>query len=116
MDKIIKRKSWIKRNKYAAIGSVIVLAFIIYQIAFADHSSKYNVDKEKIAINEVKYDSFQDYISVTGTVEPIKTVMLAAIEGGRIEEIFIEESNSVKKGDIIMKLGNPSLILEISNN
>jgi len=42
--------------------------------------------------------------------------MLAAIEGGRIEEIFIEESNAVKKGDIIMKLGNPSLILEISNN
>lgn len=116
MDKIIKRKSWIKRNKYSVVIAIALLSIIIYQLSFADHSSKYKVDAEKISISEIKYDSFQDYISVTGTVEPIKTVMLAAIEGGRIEEIFIEESNTVKKGDVIMKLGNPSLILEISNN
>ncbi|MGB5990138.1 MAG: HlyD family efflux transporter periplasmic adaptor subunit [Marinifilaceae bacterium] len=116
MDKIIKRKSWVNRNKYSAIGAMFVLSIVIYQIAFADHSSKFKVDADKISINEITYDSFQDYISVTGNVEPIKTVMIAAIEGGRIEEIFIEESNFVKKGDVIMKLGNPSLILEISNN
>jgi HlyD family secretion protein len=116
MDKLIKRKSWIKRNKYSALGAFLVLSIIVYQLAFADHSSKFRVNPEKISISEITYDSFQDYISVTGTVEPIKTVMLAAIEGGRIEEIFIEESNTVKKGDVIMKLGNPSLILEISNN
>jgi len=116
MDKIIEKKHWLKRKKFTVIAAAIAVSFVIYQVAFADHSSKYKVDKEKIAISEVSYDAFQDYISVTGTVEPIKTVMLAAIEGGRIEEIFIEESNAVKKGDIIMKLGNPSLILEISNN
>lgn len=116
MDKILKRKSWIKRNKLSVAGAIFVFSIVIYQLAFADHSSKFKVDADKISINEITYDSFQDYISVTGNVEPIKTVMIAAIEGGRIEEIYIEESNFVKKGDVIMKLGNPSLILEISNN
>lgn len=116
MDKILKRKSWIKRNKLSVAGAIFIFSIVIYQLAFADHSSKFKVDADKISINEITYDSFQDYISVTGNVEPIKTVMIAAIEGGRIEEIYIEESNFVKKGDVIMKLGNPSLILEISNN
>lgn len=116
MDKILKRKSWIKRNKLSVAGAIFIFSIVIYQLAFADHSSKFKVDADKISINAITYDSFQDYISVTGNVEPIKTVMIAAIEGGRIEEIYIEESNFVKKGDVIMKLGNPSLILEISNN
>lgn len=116
MDKIIKRKSWFQRKKYTVIIASIFGLFVLYQIAFADYSSKYKIEKDKVAIGNVTYGAFQDYISVTGTVEPIKTVMLATIEGGRIEEIYIEESNTVRKGDIIMKLGNPTLILEISNN
>lgn len=116
MDKKIEKKKWIIRNKYLVIAGVIVSAIFIYQLAFADFSSKYRISAEKIAITEVKHDYFQDYISLTATVEPIKTVVLSAIEGGRVEEIFIEESNNVKKGDPILRLGNPGLILEISNN
>ncbi len=59
---------------------------------------------EKITIKEVIYDKYQDYISVNGVVEPIKTIYLDAIEGGRVEEILIEEGNMVKKGDIIINL------------
>ena len=54
MDKIIKRKSWVNRNKYSAIGAMFVLSIVIYQIAFADHSSKFKVDADKISINEIQ--------------------------------------------------------------
>jgi len=116
MDRQIKKKSWIQRNLWYVILGTIILGFIIYQIAFADHSSKLNVEIEKVTIEEVKLDLFQDYISVIGTVEPIKTIYLDVTVGGRVEEIFIEEGTSVKKGDVIMQLSNDNLVLEISNN
>ena len=91
-----------------------MLAFI--KIIFGDTSSKLNVDTEKITIREVVYDKYQDYISVNGTVEPIKTIYLDAIEGGRVEELLIDEGNMVQKGDVILRLSNTNLLLEISNN
>jgi len=115
MDRKIEKKGIDK--KYYWIGGIsllLLLAFI--KIIFGDTSSKLNVDTEKITIREVIYDKYQDYISVNGTVEPIKTIYLDAIEGGRVEEILIDEGNMVKKGDVIIRLSNTNLLLEISNN
>jgi HlyD family secretion protein len=89
---------------------------VVAVIIFGDKSSKYNVDVSRITIEEVKWDVFQDYITVQGTVEPITTVYLDAVEGGRVEEILIEEGNMVKKGDVILRLSNDNLLLEITNN
>ena len=94
---------------------VVAVSLIFYNIVFGDKSSKLNVDLEKISIEEVEEDVFQDYIAVQGVVEPIKTIYLDAVEGGRVEEILREEGSMLKKGDAIMKLSNNNLILEISN-
>ena len=91
---------------------ITVLAVII----FGDKSSKYNVDVSRITIEEVKRDVFQDYITVQGTVEPITTIYLDAVEGGRVEEIMIDEGNMVRQGDVILRLSNDNLLLEITNN
>lgn len=115
MDRKIEKKGIDK--KYIWIGGIsliILLAFI--KIIFGDTSSKLNIDTERITIREVIFDKYQDYISVNGTVEPIKTIYLDAIEGGRVEEILIDEGNMVKKGDVIIRLSNTNLLLEISNN
>ncbi|MBN1158256.1 MAG: efflux RND transporter periplasmic adaptor subunit [Bacteroidales bacterium] len=78
--------------------------------------SKLNIDREKITIQEVVSGKYQDYISVNGTVEPIATVFLDAVESGRVEEILIEEGAVVERGDIILRLSNYNLLLEISSN
>ncbi len=115
MDRKIEKKGIDK--KYYWIGGISLLLLIAFiKIMFGDTSSKLNVDTDKITIREVIYDKYQDYISVNGTVEPIKTIYLDAIEGGRVEEILIDEGNMVKKGDVIIKLSNTNLLLEISNN
>jgi len=115
MDRPLDGK--IKRRKkiitYSSIG-IVVLTIIAFFI-FRDNSSKLNVESDKITIEEVKKDIFQDYISVIGTVEPLQTVYLDATEGGRVEEIFIREGTMVKKDDVIMRLSNDNLLLEISN-
>jgi HlyD family secretion protein len=117
MDRKIEKKKTVfsKRNIFIGIGSILGV-LIIYNILFAENSSKLNVEKEKITIETIEKDRFKDYIAVIGTVEPLKTIYLDAVEGGRVENILIEEGNMVEKGDVIMKLSNSNLILEISTN
>ncbi|MBN1416639.1 MAG: efflux RND transporter periplasmic adaptor subunit [Bacteroidales bacterium] len=115
MDRKIEKKG-IPR-KYIWIGVVgLFLLLMIVKIVFGDKSTKLNVDEEKFTIATVIHDKYQDFISVNGTVEPIRTVYLDAVEAGRVEEILIEEGSKVKKGDIIIRLSNYNLLLDISGN
>jgi len=115
MDRKIENKGFLSRKTiwYLLFGALMLAVLAI--IIFGDKSSKYNVDVSRITIEEVKQDVFQDYITVQGTVEPITTVYLDAVEGGRVEEILIDEGNMVKKGDVILRLSNDNLLLEITN-
>ncbi|MBC8415950.1 MAG: efflux RND transporter periplasmic adaptor subunit [Candidatus Cloacimonetes bacterium] len=115
MDRKIEKKKWtLKKIIWLSIGGIFIF-LILYNLIFGDHSSKFNVQKERISIEEVKEDFFQDYITVTGTVEPISTIFLDAMEGGRVEEIVTEEGTMVQKGDVILRLSNTNLHLEIMN-
>ncbi len=115
MDKIIEKKKWTtKKIIWFSLSGIFVIA-VLYNLIFGDRSSKLNIQTERITIEKVKRDFFQDYISVTGTVHPIRTVYLDAIEGGRVEEILIEAGTRVKKNDVILKLSNTNLHLSIMN-
>ncbi len=115
MDRKIEKKKWTpKKIIWLSIGGIFAF-LILYNLIFGDHSAKFNVQKERISIEEVKEDYFQDYITVTGTVEPISTIFLDAMEGGRVEEIVTEDGTMVKKGDVILRLSNTNLHLEIMN-
>ena len=115
MDKPIEKKNKVtKKHLWIAFGVILVL-FVSWNLLFGDKSSKLNVETDKISIARVEESFFKNYISVTGTVEPITTVFLDATEGGRVEEIVAEEGNMVKEGELLVRLSNTSLILEISN-
>ena len=85
MDRIIENKAKKRRKYYYSGGSAVIIALITWQIFFADHSSKLNVDRDKLAIAEVVEQDFLDYMNANGTVEPITTIYLDAVEGGRID-------------------------------
>ncbi len=113
MDKPIEKKKGIQKKHIGYIAIGIVIIALIYMAFFTDRTSTYRVEKEKLIIETVIKDQFNDYITVSGTVEPISTIFLDAQEGGRVEEILIEEGSMVKKGDIILRLTNPDLYLNI---
>jgi HlyD family secretion protein len=115
MDRKIEKKGLRKKHIWIGIG-VLIFILITLQLVFGDKSSKLNVENDKISVGEVIADKYQDYISVNGTVEPIKTIYLDAVESGRVEEKLIEEGTRVKKGDVILKLSNYNLLLDISSN
>lgn len=113
MDRIIENKSKKRRKILWISAGVVIVGLVLYMLFLADHSSKLNVERDKITISEVVENEFLDYMTATGTVEPLTTVYLDAIEGGRVEQILIEEGSMVSKGDIILRLTNPDLNLRI---
>ncbi len=113
MDKPIAKKKGIRKKHIGFIALGIALIVLIYMAFFTDRTSTYKVEKDKLIIETVIEDQFNDYITVPGTVEPISIIFLDAQEGGRVEEILIEEGSMVNKGDIILRLSNPDLYLNI---
>ena len=116
MDKPIPKKKGLKKKHIGYIVLGLAIVVLIYMAFFSSHTSTYKVEKEKLIIETVTKGQFNDYITVTGTVEPISTIFLDAQEGGRVEEKIIEEGTMVKKGDVILRLSNPDLYLNILNS
>jgi HlyD family secretion protein len=116
MDKVIPKKTGLQKKHLGYIAIGLVAMILIYMAFFSDRTSTYKVEKDKLIIESVTEDQFNDYITVPGTVEPITTIKLDADEGGRVEEKLIEEGSMVKKGDIILRLSNPDLYLAILNS
>jgi len=113
MDKPIPKKKGLQKKHIGYIAFGIIILVLFYMAFFADRTSTYKVEKDKLIIESVIEDQFNDYITVSGTVEPISIIFLDAQEGGRVEEILIEEGSMVNKGDIILRLSNPDLYLNI---
>jgi len=113
MDKPIAKKKGLQKKHFGYLGIAVAMITLIYMAFFADRTSTYKVEKDKLIVETVIEDQFNDYITVPGTVEPITIIYLDAQEGGRVEEKVIEEGSMVKKGEIILRLSNPDLHLNI---
>lgn len=105
----IKPKYWL----YAG-AAVVVIAGGIW-LATSDIASTYKVDGTGLSIADVKQGKFDDYVRVDGRVEPINIVQISPEEGGIVMEKVLEEGAQVKKGDVIIRLSNSNLDLQILN-
>ncbi len=115
MDRKIEKKKGIKAKHIYIVGiSAIVLALSIKMI-FGAQSSTFRAEEDKLNIAEVNAGSFKDYVSIIGMVEPKTTIYLDLEEGGKVIEKLIDEGETVKKGDVIVKLVNNDLKLQILN-
>jgi HlyD family secretion protein len=112
MDKKLEKKFWSLKRISMIAGSALLLGFITYQFVFADKRTKLNVDKEKITVSNVTQGVFDEFIAVSGVVQPVKTYRIDAIEGGYVKEKVLEGGSTVKEGDIILRLENNRLQME----
>lgn len=113
MDRIIEKKKWTWKKISLIAVAVIFIASIVYLFLFQFKTSALNVERERLTIATISRGPFREFIPVVGNVLPINTFYLSAVEGGRVEEIYLEAGSMVKKGDKILKLGNTSLLLDI---
>lgn len=116
MDIEIKQKQYLLPKKYWAwtVGGTIMLAVLAW-LALSNYSSTLKVERRGLSISEVKQAKFDDYVNVDGRVVPIQVVQISPEEGGVVLEKVVDEGAHVHKGDIIVKLSNSNLDLEILN-
>ena len=119
MDRIIEKKKGIKvaftKKALPYWFGALLVAFIIWLLV-RDNSSTLRVNPETLFISEVQSGEFNDYIRISGQVQPMTTIQVSPQEGGIVQEIVIEEGSLVKAGDVILRLSNDNLDLQILNS
>ena len=115
MDRVIEKKIWTKKRILTITGAVGIVALAFASYYFTSGKSRLNVDTERITISEVKSGPFQETIPVNGVVLPITSIYLDAVEGGRVEEKYVDDGAVMKKGEPILRLSNTDLELSLVN-
>lgn len=113
MDRKIEKKTWTLKRILTGIGILAFVSVSVYVFGFMDVRSTLNVDRDRLTISEVREDTFQEFIQVTGAVQPIQTIYLDAIEGGVVQQVFLESGTMVEAGDTILTLTNSGLQLQV---
>ncbi|MBL7825265.1 MAG: HlyD family efflux transporter periplasmic adaptor subunit [Saprospiraceae bacterium] len=114
MDRPIKKKRFTPQRIALGIGIVAFLIFAVRTILNGSQSTL-NVQRDKITVSKVERGVFDEFIVVTGVVQPLRTYQLDAVEGGYVAEKVLDGGASVKKGDLILKLENQRLMLDYVN-
>ena len=119
MDKIIEKKTgWRVAFTKKALPwwlGALLLVFVIYLIARPNNKTL-RVDKDTLTVASAVRGEFNDYIRISGRVQPMTTIQLSPQEGGIVEKILIDEGSPVKAGDAILILNNDNLDLQILNS
>ncbi len=115
MDRPIEKKTWTTKRILLLILGAAFIALLVFIAISGFGQSKLNVDSERMTFAEARQSNFREFIPVTGTIQPVTTIFLDLQEGGRVEEIFVEDGAVLKEGQPILKLGNTDLELSIVN-
>ena len=119
MDKVIEKKKGVavaftKKALPYWFGALFG-AFILW-LVLRDDASTLRVNADTLSISEVRSGEFNDYIRISGQVQPMTTIQISPQEGGIVQEILIEEGSKVKAGDEILRMSNDNLDLQILNS
>lgn len=113
MDIQLEKKKGIQKKHIPYIAGGAFILILVGWIIFGDHASTLKIDARGINIGNVTKEQFNDFVRVDGQVQPITVVQLSPEEGGIVQERVVEEGAQVKKGDIIIRLSNSNLDLQI---
>lgn len=113
MDRILEKKKGLQKKHIPYVAGGAVLLILLGWLIFGDHSSSLKVDSRTVTIEKAQRGQFNDYVRVNGNVLPITTVQISPLESGNVDVKVVEEGAMVKKGDIIVKLTNPQLNMQI---
>jgi len=115
MDRKIEKKRFTWQKIVLYVLGAGAVAFLVSAIWRDAGTSRLNVETERLLLDTVQRGPFQEFIPITGVVQPIKTVFIDAVEGGRVEERFVEDGAMVSEDQPILQLSNPDLQMAYIN-
>jgi HlyD family secretion protein len=112
MDRVVAKKGLSTRVKIGlgAVGLLLLLALFYY---FAPNANSQTVPASRLTISPVTQGRFDDFLPLRARVEPSVTVFLDAVEGGRVEQVLVEDGTVVRQGQMLAILSNPELQLNV---
>lgn len=113
MDRVVEKKRPVGRMVAYGMGGIAALLFIWWLAGMLLGGRSLSVNAQRVFVSPVTVGTFEDFIPLRGRLVPRSTVYLDAIEGGRVEEVLIEDGALVEAGDPIALLSNTSLQLEV---
>ena len=114
MDRQIEKKSFLRRYAWYIVAAAALAALLVW-IVLGTTANTMTVDASDITISDVTRGKFDDYVRLNGQVLPIQVVQISPEEGGIVREKVVEEGTRVRKGDVILRLSNSNLDLQILN-
>lgn len=114
-DKRIKKNKFSVKNIFWSITTAALLGFFLFAFFLYDPEQTMVIERDRVTISEVKKDQFREYIPVNGSIIPIRTIYLDAVESGRIDRILVEDGEFVEQGDTILVMSNNNLQLDVLN-
>ena len=112
---MIERKRGIRMRHVPYIAAGTFVLVVLLWIVFGNHQSTLRVDVDDVTLADVTRGEFKDYVRINSTVIPIQVVHISPEEGGIVVEKVAEEGQRVNRGDVIVRLSNSSLDLQILN-
>ncbi|WP_294592744.1 efflux RND transporter periplasmic adaptor subunit [uncultured Rikenella sp.] len=113
MDRVIEKKKGLRKKHIPYVAGGAVLLVLLGWLIFGDHSASMKVDSRTVTIETARRGQFNDYVRVNGNVLPITTVQVSPLESGNVDVKVVEEGAMVRKGDVIVRLTNPQLNMQI---
>jgi len=113
MDRVVAKKMPLGRMVAYGLGVIVAALFIYWLVGMLLGGRSLSVNSQRIFVSDVTVGTFEDFIPLRGRLVPRSTVYLDSIEGGRVEEVLIEDGTIVAAGDPIALLSNTNLQLEV---
>ena len=114
MDRQIEKKSFLRRYAWYIAAAAALAALLVWTV-LGTTANTMTVDASDITVSDVTRGKFDDYVRLNGQVLPIQVVQISPEEGGIVRETVVEEGTRVRKGDVILRLSNSNLDLQILN-
>jgi HlyD family secretion protein len=109
MDRALPKR----RPNYLAlgVGALVVLGCVVAITQLAPRGLR--VAAGDIRVAAVQRGFFRNDILVRSAAAPLHTVILDALESGRVEEVLVNDGALVAKGELLFRLFNPQLRLDL---
>ena len=115
MDRMIERKKGLRKKHLPYVAGGLFVLLVLLWMVFGNHQRTLQVEAADLTLSQATQGEFKDYVRLNGTVVPIQVVHISPEEGGIVMEKVAEEGQKVRRGDVIVRLANSSLDLEILN-
>ena len=110
MDQPLPRRRARRATLALGIGATLLaLATLVWQLM----PRGLQVPLTEARIATVTRGMFRDEVALRATAAPLNSVMLDAVESGRVEEVLARDGAVVQRGDILFRLSNPQRRLEL---